>query len=191
MREQLMNKFTVQELADFYQKLADGSRIDYALLPKDMFGHPENGPHLGCSKDVWRIKPTHKVIDLSVLIETGIDVELGDFQGVFFLGGHLTHIIEKGSSSMYNASDSTNAHSYARPRMNHKHAWFSGNCPLPEGFVVEVWYRDGLRLPDNLMNSGIYNKTGWIHKNIGRDIIAFEVLGIADGYVMPWEQNDE
>ena len=57
----MSNKFTVQELADFYQKLADGSKIDYALLPKDSFGHPENGPHLGCSKDVWRIKPTKKV----------------------------------------------------------------------------------------------------------------------------------
>ena len=81
MVEIQVNTFTVQELADFYQKLADGSRIDYALLPKDSFGFPENGPHLGCSKDVWRIKPaepTKKVIDLSVLIESGIDCEFSD-----------------------------------------------------------------------------------------------------------------
>ena len=172
-----MNTFTAEDMKDYGDYVAT---LDSAMLSPNF--------EKWCKE---RFEPAKKVIDLSVLIESGIDVELGDFQGVFFLGGHLTHIIEKGSSSMYNASDSTNAHSYARPRMNHKHAWFSGNCPLPEGFVVEVWYRDGLRLPDNLMNSGIYNKTGWIHKNIGRDIIAFEVLGKATGYVMPWEQDDE
>ena len=30
------------------------------------------------SKDVWRIKTTQKVIDLSVLIESGIDCEFKD-----------------------------------------------------------------------------------------------------------------
>ena len=73
-----MNTFTAQELADFYQKVADGGEIDYTLMPKDCFGHPENGPHMGCSKDMWRIKPTKKVIDLSVLIESGIDCESSD-----------------------------------------------------------------------------------------------------------------
>ena len=68
--------------------------------------------------------------------------------------------------------------------MNHKHAWQGGECPLPEGFEVKVWYRDDLRYPDTLMNSGVYTNTGWVHRNNGRDIIAFEVLGVADDYVI-------
>jgi hypothetical protein len=130
-------------------------------------------------------KTAKKVIDLSVFIESGVDVELGDFQGVFFLGGHLTHIIEKGSSSMYNASDSTNAHSYARPRMNHIHAWQGGECPLPEGFRVKVWFRNTLYAPVDRPATSIR----WCHDGDLYDIIAFEVLGLADGYVMPWEQD--
>ena len=161
-----MNTFTAQELADFYQKVADGGEIEYDAMPHGWL--PSwGGPDIRSVRQDWRIKPTKKVIDLSVLVESGIDVELGDFQGVFFLGGHLTHIIEKGSSSMYRTFDSTNAHSYARPRMNHIHAWQGGDCPLPEGF-------------------------NWTHDSDSReDIIAFEVLGLADGYVMPWEQDDE
>ena len=75
-----------------------------------------------------------------------------------------------------------------QPRRNHKQSWQGGECPLPEGFEVKVWYRDDSRCTDTLMNSGMYKNTGWVHRNNGRDIIAFEVLGVVDGYVMPWEQ---
>ena len=182
-----MNTFTAQELADFYQKVADGGEIEYDAMPHGWL--PSwGGPDIRSVRQDWRIKPTKKVIDLSVLVESGIDVELGDFQGVFFLGGHLTHIIEKGSSSMYRTFDSTNAHSYARPRMNHIHAWQGGDCPLPEGFKVKVWCRDMRKA----LSGNRVTEFNWTHDSDSReDIIAFEVLGLADGYVMPWEQDDE
>ena len=167
-----MSTFTAQDMKDYGDYVTKAVR--HHVIP---------------DFDFWyslKSKPTKKVIDLSVLIETGIDVELGDFQGVFFLGGHLTHIIEKGSSSMYNASDSTNAHSYARPRMNHKHAWFFGDCPLPDGFMVKVWFRDNDVAPE----VGEASEYCWASCNAERDIIAFEVLGIADGYAMPWEKDN-
>jgi len=182
MPELQMNKFTVQELADFYQKLADGSKIDYALLPKDSFGHPENGPHLGCSKDVWRIKPTHKVIDLSVLIESGIDCEFKD-------SCDKKWHVSKADKGLYQESlygtKSGDYFEQCQPRMNHIHAWQGGECPLPEGFMVKVCMRDDSVRGD--MCSHFNWK--WSYKAAGSDIIQFEVLGLADGYVMPWEQG--
>ena len=169
----MSNKFTLQELADFYQKLADGSRIDYALLPKDSFGHPENGPHLGCSKDVWRIKPTKKVIDLSVLIDSGID---------------CTHDFLEGYGPLDNSwTEESLCEARVVPRTKYVHAWLGGECPLPEGFRVKVCMRDDSVRGD--MCSHFNWK--WSYKAAGSDIIAFEVLGLADGYVMPWEQDNE
>jgi hypothetical protein len=178
MVEIQMNKFTVQELADFYQKLADGSKIDYALLPKDSFGHPENGPHLGCSKDVWRIKPSEKVIDLSVLIESGIDCEFS-LDGETWCVDILAIVLNNGRYSGVEYSE----WNYCRPRMNHIHAWQGGECPLPEGFIVKVWLRD------NYYDDGggaLASEMVWFHDNTAGDIIAFEVLEkLADDYVMP------
>jgi len=181
MVEIQMNTFTVQELADFYQKLADGSKIDYALLPKDSFGHPENGPHLGCSKDLWRIKPTKKVIDLSVLVESGIDCEFSD--------GCFDHLKDVSVLTYIKTTDDVDlSYNKCRPRMNHIHAWQGGECPLPEGFKVKVWYRDG-----STGDAGDADKLKlrWSCESVNSDIIQFEVLGLADGYVMPWEQELE
>tara|TARA_R110002153_G_scaffold174171_1_gene327345 strand:- start:166 stop:711 length:546 start_codon:yes stop_codon:yes gene_type:complete len=181
----MSNTFTAQELADFYQKVADGGEIDYTLMPKDCFGHPENGPHMGCSKDVWRIKPTKKVIDLSVLIDSQIDCEFKDDNeaGIF-----ISKLSRQGDPSMnyrYYDGDGDTWES-CQPRMNHIHAWQGGECPLPEGFRVQVWWRGGLFE----VRQGDLFQWG-IQKNSSRDIIAFEVLGLADGYVMPWEQDND
>ena len=53
--------------------------------------------------------------------------------------------------------------------------------------MVEVWYRDDSVRGD--MCSHFNWK--WSYKAAGSDIIAFEVLRKATGYVMPWEQDDE
>tara|TARA_R110000822_G_scaffold181346_1_gene321102 strand:- start:1075 stop:1326 length:252 start_codon:yes stop_codon:yes gene_type:complete len=83
--------------------------------------------------------------------------------------------------------------------MDHIHAWRGGECPLPEGFEVLVVRRDESQ-------SGVMNveSVNWNHvdrrprhicegmsvsNSGGADIMAFEVLGLADGYVMPWEQE--
>tara|TARA_R110000796_G_scaffold205875_1_gene322250 strand:- start:174 stop:740 length:567 start_codon:yes stop_codon:yes gene_type:complete len=188
MVEIQMNKFTVQELADFYQKLADGSKIDYALLPKDSFGHPQNGPHLGCSKDVWRIKPTKKVIDLSVLIDSQIDCEFRDDIGDRTTIGKLLEINEYDSYPYTTGNSRVDAYEQCQPRMNHKHAWQGGECPLPEGFLVRVWRRDVAIEDKGQFAAEHLHWTNYTHED---DIIAFEVLGVADGYVMPWEQDNE
>ena len=132
-------------------------------------------------------KPTKKVIDLSVLID-GIDCEFWDANeaGIF-----ISKVIKQSKR----ISLGTREYRYydvdgdtwdrCQPRMNHIHAWQGGECPLPEGFEVKVWLR-GDTFPK------ICVRLDWVlQKHSSKDIIAFEVLGVADGYVMPWEQDDE
>ena len=127
-----------------------------------------------------RFEPAKKVIDLSVLIESGIDCEFSD-------SGDKNWHINKVAEGIYQGSlYSTELGEYfeqCRPRMNHKHAWPEGECPLPEGFEVKVWFRSGGHTVVTT-RSGNY----W---GINGDTMCFEVLGLADGYVMPWEVSDD
>jgi len=179
----MSNLFTAQELADFYQKVADGGEIDYTLMPKDCFGHPENGPHMGCSKDVWRIKPTKKTIDLSVLIDSQIDCEFWDDET-----DQSVYKLLSVDCSEYPYATVNESTRFCRPRMNHIHAWRGGECPLPEGFKVKIWLRDD---DYDEKSRRLVSELIWSHNNTSSDIIAFEVLGLADGYVMPWEQDND
>ena len=70
--------------------------------------------------------------------------------------------------------------------MNHRHAWQGGECPLPEGFLVKVWFRDN----DIGPRIEVASFLDWHHFHI-KDIMHFEVIGIVDEYVMPWEVSDE
>ena len=70
-----------------------------------------------------------------------------------------------------------------QPRMNHKHAWDGGECPLPEGFIAIVYWRNDKYMPCQVMS----NEVTWDTDGGHSDIIAFQVLGLTDGYVMPWE----
>ena len=125
-------------------------------------------------------KPTKKVIDLSVLIDSQIDCEFKD------KGAKNWHV-SKACKGLYQESlygtESGDFFEQCQPRMNHKHAWPEGECPLPEGFEVKVWFRSGGHTVVTT-RSGNY----W---GINGDTMCFEVLGVADGYVMPWEHDDE
>ena len=186
----MSNTFTSQELADFYQKVADGGEIDYTLMPKDCFGHPENGPHMGCSKDVWRIKPTKKVIDLSVLIESGIDCEFRDDIGERTTIGKLLEINEYDGYPYTTGNSRVDEYEQCQPRTHHIHAWQGDDCPLPEGFIVRLtkW---SVHVP-HISHIELTTKQ-WISSkaNEHTTVQAFEVLGVADGYVMPYDKESE
>ena len=178
-----MNTFTAQELSDFYQKVADGGEVEFRANCTDKQWFSASGsPCLSSVRQDWRIKPTKKVIDLSVLIESGIDCEFSDaldFDEEALRIGFLTSI----NCSGYPYNLGCDVYFYCRPRMNHKHAWPEGECPLPEGFEVKVWFRSGGHTVVTT-RSGNY----W---GINGDTMCFEVLGLADGYVMPWEPANE
>jgi hypothetical protein len=178
--------FTAQELTDFYQTVADGDEAEYRIdcTNKLWFGTCAS-PNLSSARQNWRIKPAKKVIDLSVLIDSQIDCEFRDDIGERTNIGKLLEIKDD-DWDMYPYITGNSADKYyeqCQPRMNHIHAWQGGECPLPEGFVVKVWFRSGgdttVTIP-----SGLY----W---GANSETMAFEVLGLADGYVFPWEQDNE
>ena len=178
----MSNTFTAQELADFYQKVADGGEAEFrANYTNKQWFSSSGSPCLSSVRQDWRIKPTKKVIDLSVLIESGIDCEFS-LDNRFWYVDKLSQILREGYSGKVYAE-----WKYCRPRMNHIHAWQGGECPLPEGFKVKVWYRDG-----STGDAGDADKLKlrWSCESVNSDIIAFEVLGLADGYVMPWEPDN-
>ena len=173
-----MNTFTAKELADFYQKVADGGEIEYKLLPKDCFGYPENGPHMGCSKDAWRIKPTNKVIDMSSLID-GIDCQFKDLDADSWVIGKLKDVAPVPDKSLRfwkQQGDSGCWYDKCRPRMHHIHA-----------IAVEDFEEAG-NIREKLTTAG-FVFSFYTFDCIDRCIILLWDFGLADGYVMPWVKD--
>jgi hypothetical protein len=138
------------------------------------------------------MKPTKKVIDMSALIN-GIDCEFKDLDADIWVIGKLHDQLEDrdGCFKFWKRQDNSGCwYDKCQPRMNHIHAWQGGDCPLPEGFMVKVYPRiDNNHSSENLVNEAV--KYDWGHVGQDGDIIAFKVLGLDDGYVMPWEVSDE
>jgi hypothetical protein len=161
--------FTAQDMKDYGDYVAT---LDSAVLSPNF--------EKWCKE---RCEPTKKVIGLSVLIDSQIDCEFKD-------SCDKKWHVSKADKGLYQESlYGTKLGDYfeqCRPRMNHIHAWQGGECPLPEGFMVKVWYRGGSESVRPIARgNGLY----WAWNYKPSDIIAFEVLGLADGYVMPWEQD--
>ena len=128
-------------------------------------------------------KPTKKVIDSSVLVDSQIDCEFSDSANFHLvMKRSLIEVRETGTGRF--RCELRTLWKHCRPRMNHIHTWQGGECPLPEGFRVKVWWRNGGGDVGDAFN------LRWSDEQRGSDIIAFEVLGVADGYVMPWEQDN-
>jgi hypothetical protein len=54
--------------------------------------------------------------------------------------------------------------------------WGGGECPVPEGVVVEVVFRDGDKTPD------LADDFTWEHVKNSGDIIAYRILKLADNF---------
>lgn len=187
-----MSTFTAQELADFYQQVADGGEIQVESIhpPKNQpaWGSTKHSPSLVSDPAMWRIKPKKKVVDLSVLIKSGIDCTFWDDEEEYSETRKLSHILY-GSTYVDHQDTIWEA---VRPRMNHVHAWQGGECPLPEGLLVRVYFRNA----NNKVGLATDFKDLW-YLNAAlddNDIIAFEVLGLAEGWQWPFlilEVSDE
>ena len=171
-----MSKYTEAELkADF---LAWGDH--YYMTSVRSLRHSDSSVMF----DKWwaeRNKPVKKkIIDLQPLIESGIDCEFGDD------GEAWTSIntLDCTTNGKYPYENQLDQYGYCRPRMNYKMFNNGGKCPLPKGFEVKLYWRD---------NSEYYIDSDYIDlrwDDTGRsgDIIAYEILGLADGYAYPWEE---
>lgn len=127
-----------------------------------------------------KLKPKLKKIDMSVAISSGIDCEFSN--GKAFIDGNrpiIRKLSKIGSNEIYFMNDKGNNFSICRPRMNHIHACPNGfdKCPLPYGFQVKIYFRDG-----EYGKYSICDDMRWSHESLDGDIIAFEVTGIAEGW---------
>ena len=122
-------------------------------------------------------KTAKKVIDLSVLIESGVLCVFFDPSTPSSTIGTLKEI--RGFSYASNNMDSSGRPVISRackPLMNHKHAWDGDEFPI-EGFVVRAWFdKEDFTTVDTSFNIINWNK-----------IMYVEFLELEDGYVMPWE----
>lgn len=132
-----------------------------------------------------------KKVDLSILAESGIDCEFfndedDDNHYRDINVGRIGYISkDREYPFLKNVCD---IYKHAIPRMNHWNFWQGGECPLPEGLMIELIFRHGYKLNNNNDYSEIiWNHHGPIHSD--RDIIAFKVLGLSDGYCWPWEEE--
>ena len=170
---QMIKKFTEQDMINY---------ADY--VAKAVLSNIQ--PNLAHWYAEWH-KTAKKVIDLSVLIESGIDCEFSDSYETGLFISKLSR--QNGPSEEYRYYDGEGTSwNECQPRMNHKHAWQDGECPLPAGFIVRLtkW---SVHLP-NIRWIEITSEE-WINSSSHQHttVQAFEVLKLANGYVMPWEQD--
>ena len=130
----------------------------------------------------YRRKPLKEPVDLSVLIESGIDCEFWDDGSTLKWIGKLEQIFVGSTEPYCNEID---CYDYCRPRMNHIHAWQGGICPLPKGVIVKVWFRQ--RNDTDNTDIGPVSNYRWSNMNVYSDIIQFKVIGLEDNYCWPWE----
>lgn len=165
-------------------KLTDKNGTEYDFIEGNQFTARAFG-------ELIKSKPKPKKIDMSVCIESGIDMEFSDCDDFVKSEtidiGKLASIINDKFRPY--KSDCDAIYPYCRPRMNHIHACPDGfdKCPVPEGFVVNVNYRQPSLLVDaeHLLGNGLEaSRYTWNHAGGLTDIIAFEVTGIAEGYTL-------
>jgi hypothetical protein len=191
-----VSKFTLETLAKFIQDAADGGIMQRRRPAKEIHmethwnGFPPNvwetvdyTPRLDCDTDNWKIveppKPL-KIINMSALIKSGIDCVFDNGT----LISQLKAIRSSGTYTTYYSSAFEKRQDYhdCLPRMNHKHVLNNRACPLPEGFIVRVWYREGHAPIEGHCLDMAWDVWYFIH-----GFVVFEVLGVADGYVLPFE----
>jgi len=171
-----MSKFTakeVREIASDFSKYSQQCYINGVLPEIDLWM-------------VERYKPVKKIIDMTHFIESGIDCEFRDDDAHEWVIASLWNI-ELLPEWLYYGPEDFKGVRYCRPRMNHKMFHDGGECPLPEGFEVKVYYRDR-----GNHTSSEYIGHCWGSAPItDNDIIGYEILGLADGWAYPYQESDE
>ena len=172
-----MSKFTAAQLEEHYGYRARGYKAEYN---SGVWFDTNGGPDFNSNTENWRIKPAKKIIDMSHLIKSGIDCEFSRGDMWRMLSGLVEVQVNPGSSHHYITTIGQHW-KQCRPRMNHKMFHDGGDCPLPEGFEVEVYFRDGsIQVCDPTVMA-------WGQDKHPCDIIGYKIVGLADGWAYPWE----
>jgi len=180
-----MSKFTAAQLVELANGVYGGAELEH-LTESGWTALGTKAETVDALLHSWRIKPAKKIIDLQPLIASGIDCEFSNFVDSDEEIGPLLWI-DDGDDFKYEGR--VLYFQKCRPRMNHKMFHDGGECPLPEGFRVVVYFRNapnGEEVQSNSMD--------WSHKVNMRDgysdIIGYEILWLADGWAYPWESDE-
>jgi hypothetical protein len=123
----------------------------------------------------YRIKPTLRTVDMSVLIGADIDCTFGKRQTIGAL-----HSIVGGSFNRKLSDHSYDSWTSCTPRLDHWMPWNEGDCPLPEGVLVIPRLRNALW--DTRAMQATYLMWDIQKEPVAEDIIAFKVVGLAKGW---------
>jgi len=177
--------FTLQTLAEFYTKAAKAGGVEICDFADNKW-FKAAGPNLNSLVGDYRPKPAKKkIIDLQPLLASGIDCEFKDAEyDTWRVIGPLSCTFST-VKSPYQRKTSTVAWEQCRPRMDHTMFHNGGECPLPEGFEVQLSYCKGVAC-----NTSDYTSKRWNDVGNNADIIGYKILGLADGYAYPWEQAE-
>ena len=163
-------------LSDYYSQVADGGEMEF-YSNADWDG-TVCGPSMISNPNDWRIKPTTKVVDMSVLIE-GIDCEFSDIGEIWIVGKLTT--IRTDTGYRYKRLNG-NGFRMCRPRMSpHVHYWGGGVCPLPEGVLIKAKFRD--TAGTTICSPRPATCLRWSYLGGEDDIVGFEVMPeLAEGW---------
>lgn len=158
----------VEFLANFYTKLKEnGNGFIYTSTQIDY----HSGPTLDTTDDClqyFKVNEKKKKIDLYNACRAKLDcVNTKDKHPTYIY--KICHpLIENEPLYMNNT----------KIKENHWHHWLSGECPLPEGLVISIIYRDGTVI-NNITE---YLSLRWSTNIHFKDVIAFKVIRLADGW---------
>ena len=192
--------------AELIKAWADGAEIEkLVILYMSVKGWRQDNSPSWDIEDAYRIKPSLKPVDLSVLIDSGIDCEFSFKGSNQWSINTLHHLVSCSKKPTYHVRRDNQGYTKCRPRMNHVHAWQGGECPLPEGLMVEVRRPviimtptaspispNPQPLPASLSSAQqvVWGEEPYI-TGVGykwwKECCMFEVIGLADGYCWPWE----
>jgi hypothetical protein len=129
------------------------------------------------------IKPAKKVIDLSMLVGSGIDCEFSDSDFSSKVVGSLERIT---GERLYKESGTISSWNKCRVRQSPNVHFWKGDCkcPIPDGLKIKAWY-----LIKGGGASSIITYDYFAEGFSWSEVIAFEVLGVADGYGYEWEEE--
>lgn len=123
-----------------------------------------------------QLEPEIKKIDISKFVASAVLMEFWDYRGGNMSLGHLKAL--KNNACLCDMMPlSLIWFENCRPKLNHVNAWLGGECPLPDGLIVKFYLRSGEILKSKVDNTIMWGNTG----NSG-NIIAFEIIGLADGW---------
>ena len=176
---------TPKELAGFYQAITDGGEGQYDFLSKgwDMV---KKGPNLASIKADFRIKPKLKAIDMRILVGSGILCEFANISDDDWYAYKLTDISRDGYFAERDGKHSKHGNR-CRVMQDYWHNWQGGECPLPDGLIVELQLRNCKSTVKIITPSLRWEHIGYEENS---DIIEFKVTGIAEGWTYEYPSKN-